>query len=127
LELCANPGDRSTDRRSAGWIVAAHPCCFLKQLDAALADARSATSDWFNYAQFLRKQKQPERYVFACLLHAESILENTQSEELTVVSQARKESEVRLGKGSTAVRNKLDGIVAESLNLKVVAASVNKQ
>jgi tetratricopeptide (TPR) repeat protein len=97
------------------------------QLDAALADPRSAASDWFNYTQFLRKQKQPERYVFACLLHAENILQNTQSDELTVVSQARKESEARLGKESAPVRNKLDGIVAESLNLKVVAPSANKQ
>jgi tetratricopeptide (TPR) repeat protein len=36
------------------------------QLDAALSDPRSTASDWFNYAQFLRKQKQPERYIF-CL------------------------------------------------------------
>src|SRR5208282_4374936 len=42
------------------------------QLDAALSDPRSAASDWFNYAQFLRKQRQPERYVFAGLLHAEN-------------------------------------------------------
>jgi Tfp pilus assembly protein PilF len=97
------------------------------QLDTTLADPRSAASDLFNYAQFLHKQKQPERYVFACLLHAESILQNTQSDELTVVIQARKESEARLGKESAAARKKLDGIVAESLNLKVAAPSANKQ
>lgn len=89
------------------------------QLDAGLADPRSAASDWFNYAQFLRKQKQPERYVFACLLHAESNLQNTPGDELTVVIQARKESEARLGKESVSVRSKLDGIVAESLSLQV--------
>jgi tetratricopeptide (TPR) repeat protein len=93
------------------------------QLDAALTDPRSAASDWFNYAQLLRNQKKAERYIFACLLHAESILQNAQSDELAVVSQARKESEARLGKESGAVRNKLDGIVAESLNLKITAPS----
>jgi len=93
------------------------------QLDAALSDGRSTASDWFNYAQFLRKQKQPERYIFACLLYAENTLESTLSEELRVVSQARKESEARLGKESAAVRSKLDGIVRESLSLQVSAQS----
>jgi Tfp pilus assembly protein PilF len=96
------------------------------QLDAALSDARSAASDWFNYAQFLHKQKQPERYVFASLLHAENTLESTPSEELRVVSQTRKESEARLGKESAAVRSKLDGIVAESLGLQVSAQSAKQ-
>jgi tetratricopeptide (TPR) repeat protein len=96
------------------------------QLDAALSDARSAASDWFNYAQFLRKQQQPERYVFACLLHAENALQNTPSEELTVVSQARKESEARLGPEASVVRRKLDEIVAESLTLQVSALSAKK-
>jgi tetratricopeptide (TPR) repeat protein len=96
------------------------------QLDAALSDPRSMASDWFNYAQFLRKQKQPERYVFACLLHAENTLQSTPGEELAAVSQARKESEVRLGKESLAVRSKLDGIVAESLSLQLAAQSAKK-
>jgi tetratricopeptide (TPR) repeat protein len=96
------------------------------QLDAALSDARSAASDWFNYAQFLRKQQQPERYVFACLLHAENALQNTPSEELTVVSQARKESEARLGPEASVVRRKLDEIIAESLTPQVSALAAKK-
>ena len=96
------------------------------QLDAALSDARSAASDWFNYAQFLRKQQQPERYVFACLLHAENALQNTPSEELTVVSQARKESEARLGPEASVVRRKLDEIVAESLTPQISALAAKK-
>jgi tetratricopeptide (TPR) repeat protein len=95
-------------------------------LDAALHDPRSTASDWFNYAQFLRKQQQPERYVFADLLHAENILQNTSGDELTVVSQAREESEARLGQEAGAARRKLDEIVAESLTLKV-SASAAKQ
>jgi tetratricopeptide (TPR) repeat protein len=95
-------------------------------LDAALSDPRSAASDWFNYAQFLSKQKQPERYVFACLLHAENILQSTPSDELRVISQARKESEARLGQEAGAVRRKLDEIVAESLILQVSALAATE-
>ena len=88
------------------------------ELDRALSDPRSAASDWFNYAQFLHKQQQPERYVFACLLHAENTLENAPGDELTVIIQARKESEARLGQEAGAVRRKLDQIVEESLTLQ---------
>jgi hypothetical protein len=95
-------------------------------LDAALSDRRSTASDWFNYGQFLRKQRQPERYVFACLLHAENTLESTPGDELRVVSEARKESEARLGKDSVTVRSKLDGVVRESLNLQVSGQSAKK-
>ncbi len=89
------------------------------QIDAGLSDSRSAASDWFNYAQFLRKQKQPERFVFACLLHAEKLLRNAPSEELNVVAQARKESEARLGRGVADVQNKLDEALEESLKLQM--------
>jgi Tfp pilus assembly protein PilF len=96
------------------------------QLDAALSDPRSAASDWFNYAQFLRKQQQSERYVFACLLHAENILQNTPGDELTVILQARKESEARLGQKAGAVRRNLDENIAASLNLQVSALAATK-
>jgi tetratricopeptide (TPR) repeat protein len=96
------------------------------QLDAALHDPRSTASDWFNYAQFLRKQEQPERYVFAALLHAENVLQGTSGDELTVVSQARKESEARLGREASAVRRKFDEIVAESLILQVTALAAKQ-
>ena len=89
------------------------------QLDAQLSDPRSAASDWFNYAQFLRKQQQPERFVFAVLLHAENILQNAPGDELTAISQARKQSEARLGQEASAIRRKLDQAVAESLRLQL--------
>jgi Tfp pilus assembly protein PilF len=89
------------------------------RLDASLSDPRGAASDWFNYAQFLRKQKQPERYVFACLLHAEDLLQKFPGDELTTVKQARTESEARLGHEAAAVRHKVDEIVAEALKLPI--------
>jgi tetratricopeptide (TPR) repeat protein len=96
------------------------------QLDTALSDPRSTASDWFNYAQFLRKQQQPKRFVFACLLHAENVLQKTVGDELTAISQARKESEARLGQEAAAVRRKLDETVTESLRLKVSASPTKK-
>ncbi len=96
------------------------------RLDAALSDPASAASDWFSYAQFLHKQKQPERYVLAGLLHAENVLNKTPGDEITVISQARKDSEARLGQEAIAVKHKVDEIVAESLNLQVSALAASK-
>ncbi|MGH9742711.1 MAG: tetratricopeptide repeat protein, partial [Candidatus Acidiferrum sp.] len=95
-------------------------------LDAAISDPRSAASDWFNYAQFLHKEQQPERFVFAGLLHAENVLGKIAGNELAVVSQARKESEGRLGAEAGVVRRELDAIIAEAINLQVPALAVKK-
>lgn len=90
------------------------------RLDAGLPDARGAASDWFNYAQFLRKQQQPERYVLAGLLQAESLVGDESSEEHTVIVQAREEREARLGAGgAAAVQKKLNELITESLRLVV--------
>jgi tetratricopeptide (TPR) repeat protein len=97
------------------------------QLDAGVSDPRSAASDWFNYAQFLRKQGQPERFVFAGLLHAENTLKNTPGDELRVIEQARRESELRLGNEASAIGRKADQIAAESLGLQIAAQPAKKQ
>jgi tetratricopeptide (TPR) repeat protein len=91
------------------------------QLDAGVSDPRSAASDWFNYAQFLHKQQQPERFVYAGLLHAENTLKDAPGDELRVIQQARKESEGRLGNESSAVRPKAEEIAKESLALEMTA------
>jgi Tfp pilus assembly protein PilF len=95
------------------------------QLDAGLSDGRGAASDWFNYAQFLHRQQQPERYTFAGLLHAENILPKTPGDELSAIAQAREESEARLGKDAASVRGNLETMVAESLSLQVPTRSTN--
>ena len=89
------------------------------RLDASLSDPRNAATDWFNYGQFLHKQGQPERLVLACFLKAENALQKTPGDALTTVSDARKESEARLGPEASEVRRKLDAIAAEALNLPV--------
>ena len=86
-------------------------------LDAGLSDPRSAASDWVNYGQFLRRQHQPERLVFACLLHAEDLLRATPGEELSAIVQAREESEARLGGEAVTVRKSLDAAINEAISL----------
>ena len=90
-------------------------------VDAALSDARGAASDWLNYGQFLRRQRQPERLVFACMLRAESLLSATPGDELSAVVQARTESQARLGRDAAAVRSKSEGLATEALSLPTSA------
>ena len=86
-------------------------------LDEKAGDARSAASDWFNYAQFLRRQGQPERLVFACLLKSGDFLSATPGEELTAVTKAQQESEARLGNETQTARTHSAKLVTEALSL----------
>ena len=90
-------------------------------VDATLSDARGSASDWLNYGQFLRRKRQPERLVFACMLRAESLLSATPGDELSAVVQARSESEARLGRDAAAVRSKSEGLATEALSLPTSA------
>jgi tetratricopeptide (TPR) repeat protein len=90
-------------------------------VDAALSDVRGAASDWLNYGQFLRRQRQPERFVFACMLRAEGLLSATPGDELSAVVQARTESQARLGRDAAAVRSKSEGLATEALSLPTSA------
>ena len=91
--------------------------------DASLSDPVSAASDWFNYGQFLRRQHQPERLVFACFLHAEELVSATPGTELSVIVQARTESESRLGREAASVRRSSGAIAKEALGLRASAFS----
>jgi len=92
-------------------------------IDASLADSVSVGSDWFNYAQFLRRQHQPERFVFACLLHAEGLVNTTPGAELTAIAQARAESEARLGREAAAVRRSAAAVEEKALELSASSFS----
>ena len=94
-------------------------------IDASLSDPLSAASDWFNYGQFLRRQHQPERLVFACFLHAEGLVNTTPGAELTAIAQARAESEARLGGREAGAVRRSNGAVAEEA-LKLSAASFSR-
>ena len=86
-------------------------------IDASLSDPASAASDWFNYAQFLRRQRQPERLVLTCLLHAEGLVNPAPGTELSAIVQARAESEARLGREAAAVRRSSAAVEREALGL----------
>jgi tetratricopeptide (TPR) repeat protein len=90
-------------------------------IDASLSDPVSTASDWFNYAQFLRRQHQPERLVFACLLHAEGLVNTTPGAELSAIVQAREGSEARLGREAVVVRRSSTAI--EKLARELSASS----
>jgi tetratricopeptide (TPR) repeat protein len=86
-------------------------------LDALLADPVSTASDWLNYGKFLHGHQQPERFVLACFLHAEALVKTTPGPVLTAAAEARAESEARLGREASAVRNFRETMAKEALNL----------
>lgn len=91
-------------------------------LDASLSDPRSTASDWVNYGQFLRRQGRPERFVYACFLRAEELLRTSQGTELSVVTNARAQTEARLGrKAAASVRSNRDAILAEALHMQTAS------
>jgi len=87
------------------------------RLDASLSDPRSAASDWFNYGQFLRRQHQPDKLVFACFLQAEELLGAIPGDELSAIVRARMESEKLLVREATTVRRLKREMVNEALSL----------
>lgn len=93
--------------------------------DAKVIDAHSVASDWFNYAQFLRKQKQPERFVFACLLKADRILQGASGEDASAVRDAVKDTERQLGQESAAaVRRDFEALSTEAMSLTIHTTTV---
>jgi Tfp pilus assembly protein PilF len=88
------------------------------ELDDSFSDPRNAASDWVNYGQFLRRQHQPERLVFACFLHAEHLLNTTPGDELSTVVEARKDSEAKLGSGAASARREYETLFKVALSLK---------
>ncbi len=86
-------------------------------LDETQGEPQAAATDWFNYAQFLRRQKQPERLVYACLYRAEDIMNTTPGDTLTAIVAARKESEARLGAESHSVPASLSKLLSAALSL----------
>jgi tetratricopeptide (TPR) repeat protein len=113
-------------------------------LDETQGDSHVAASDWFNYAQFLRRHEQPEKLIFACLLRAEDHLTpapvqnsgsvakppedfsfgSKSSQELGVVTKARQDSESRLGRvDAQKSRDHLATLLSQALSLPPSAFS----
>ena len=47
------------------------------RLDSQVDDSRSAAVDWYNYGLLLRRAQYPERFVYACLWKADSLLQSS--------------------------------------------------
>jgi tetratricopeptide (TPR) repeat protein len=86
-------------------------------LDANAGDARGAASDWFNYGQFLRRQKLPDELAYACFLHAEELLGASGGGDLAAVKQTRQQVEGRLGNKTAAARKDLPTLLARANSL----------
>jgi len=86
-------------------------------LDAKAADPRSEGFDWFNYGQFLRRHQAPSDLVYACLLHAENLLQNSDPAELQTVQTARREVAGQLGKKAPTAQKDLPALLARAANL----------
>jgi tetratricopeptide (TPR) repeat protein len=86
-------------------------------LDETKGEPQATAMDWFNYAQFLHRHKQPERLVFACLYRAEDIMNTTPGDTLSAIVAVRKESAARLGVESRSVPANLSKLLSEALSL----------
>jgi tetratricopeptide (TPR) repeat protein len=114
-EKLATPGDAAQSYQRA--LV----------LDASLADPRSAAADWLNYGQFLRRHGQSEELVFACLLHAQDLVNAIPGDELSAIGKARAESEARIGRAAAArIRSSLNLELQKALSLPTSAISTGK-
>ncbi len=86
-------------------------------LHAGAGDPRNEAFDWFNYGQFLLRRRQPERFAFACFLHAEELLGNSQGEERQTVVNLRQKMEARIGREAAVVRKTLPAILGEASSI----------
>jgi tetratricopeptide (TPR) repeat protein len=83
-------------------------------LDAKSADPHAEALDWFNYGQFLRRHKMPDELIYACLLHAEQLLENTGGTELETVKTVRRQVESSLGRNADKSQKDLPALLARA-------------
>jgi tetratricopeptide (TPR) repeat protein len=86
-------------------------------LDAKSGDAHSAALDWFNYGQFLRRHQQPGELVYACLLHAETLLAGTSGPDLETVKEVRREAGRGMGVTASAAQKNLPELLARAAAL----------
>jgi tetratricopeptide (TPR) repeat protein len=92
-------------------------------LDETQGEERAAATDWYNFGKFLRRQKQPERLVFACFYRAEDLMSTTPGAELSAMVSGREESEARLGAEARGLGGKLSKLLSEALSLPPAAFS----
>jgi tetratricopeptide (TPR) repeat protein len=105
LESSGHPGDAAQSFQQA------------LMLDETQGEPHATATDWFNYGQFLHRQKQPERLVFACYYRSEDLLNTTPGEELSIIVKERKASEARLGPEARTLPANLSKLLSQALSL----------
>ena len=86
-------------------------------LDETQGEEYAAATDWYNFGKFLRRQKQPEKLVFACFYRAEDLMSTTPGAALSAIVSARQESEARLGAESRSLPAQLSRLLSQALSL----------
>ncbi len=117
LESLAMLGAAAVQEHNGEFAGAAQSFQDAVTLDETQGEARAAAVDWFNYGQFLRRQKQPERLVLACFYRAEDLMSTTPGAELSAIVTARKESAARLGGEANAFPSHLSKLLSEALSI----------
>jgi tetratricopeptide (TPR) repeat protein len=124
-EKMKNPGLQSlalahgADAQERAGAIGAAAQLFQQALivDETEGDPRAAATDWYNYAQFLRRHNQPERLVFACFYRAQDLMSTTPGEELNAIAAAVTASEARLGPSARTLPAQLSKLLSEALSL----------
>lgn len=89
------------------------------RMDESLQDSTVAAVDWFNFGQFLRRRKQPDKLALACILQAEKMMGSQTSAEGSAIRQAKKELEASLGsKTAGELARDFSRPLQEALSLK---------
>ena len=86
-------------------------------LDETQVSEQAAATDWYNFGKFLRRQKQPEKLVFACFYRAEDLMRTTPGTELSAMASAREESEAQLGAEARSLPKQLSKLLSQALSL----------
>jgi tetratricopeptide (TPR) repeat protein len=90
-------------------------------LDSTINDSRSVASDWFDYGQFLRRHNEPNEIVYACFLHAESLLAGTSGSDLSTVQAERRQVANKLGKKADVAQTELPSLLARATSVTLVS------
>jgi Tfp pilus assembly protein PilF len=88
-------------------------------LDSKIGDPRNGAFDWFNYGQFLRRRNQPDEIVYACFLHAESLLAGTSGSERATVEAERRQVARKMGKKAGAAQKELPALLARATSVRL--------
>jgi tetratricopeptide (TPR) repeat protein len=86
-------------------------------IDETQGESRASAVDWYNYGQFLERQKQPERLIFACFYRAQDLMSTNPGKELEAITTALVASEARLGPAARGLPAQLSKLLSEVLSL----------